>query len=83
MSFYKYSILTLFLLVAGFLLVPFSASCSATTPRQAEKDVLEVLRQMTKDGKLPSEDVVLKIESDFSQYKNRRVSETFASADSF
>ncbi|CAN5620025.1 transglycosylase SLT domain-containing protein [soil metagenome] len=59
------SILTLFLLVAGFLLVPLTTSCSAITPQQSEEKVLELLRQMTKDGKLPSEDVVLKIESTF------------------
>ncbi|MEP7039137.1 MAG: tetratricopeptide repeat protein, partial [Acidobacteriota bacterium] len=65
MPFYRYSILTLFLLVAGFLLVPFSASCSAITPQQSEEKMLEVLRQMTKDGKLPPEDVVAKIEATF------------------
>ena len=69
MPFYKYSILTLVLLVAGFLLVPFSASCSAITPQQSEEKMLEVLRQMTKDGKLPSEDVVLKIEATFPNSK--------------
>ncbi len=31
--------------------------------------MLEVLRQMTKDGKLPSEDVVLKIEATFPNSK--------------
>ncbi|MGI8642257.1 MAG: transglycosylase SLT domain-containing protein [Pyrinomonadaceae bacterium] len=65
MPFHKHSILTLFLLVAGFLLVPLTTSCSASTPQQSEEKVLELLRQMTKDGKLPSENVVLKIESTF------------------
>ncbi|CAN5655637.1 hypothetical protein BH18ACI1_BH18ACI1_03870 [soil metagenome] len=65
MPFHKNSILTLFLLVAGFLLVPLTTSCSAITPQQSEEKVLELLRQMTKDGKLPSENVVLKIESTF------------------
>ncbi|CAN5289910.1 hypothetical protein BH20ACI1_BH20ACI1_24540 [soil metagenome] len=65
MPFHKNSILTLFILVAGFLLVPFTSSCSAITPQQSEEKMLEVLRQMTKDGKLPSEDVVLKIEATF------------------
>ncbi len=65
MPFYKYSILTLFILITGFLLVPFAASCAAITPQQSEEKVLEVLRQMTRDGKLPPEDVVLKIEATF------------------
>ena len=69
MPFYKNSILTIFILVAGFLLVPFSASCSAITPQQSEEKMLEVLRQMTRDGKLPSEDVVLKIEATFPNSK--------------
>ncbi|MEO8072376.1 MAG: transglycosylase SLT domain-containing protein [Acidobacteriota bacterium] len=65
MLFYKNSILTIFILVAGFLLVPLTTSCSAITPQQSEEKMLEVLRQMTKDGKLPPEDVVLKIEATF------------------
>ena len=69
MPFHKNSILTLFILVAGFLLVPLTTSCSAITPQQSEEKMLEVLRQMTKDGKLPSEDVVLKIEATFPNTK--------------
>ncbi len=69
MPFYKYSILTLFLLVTGFLLIPLSSSCSALTPQQSEEKMLEVLRQMTRDGKLPSEDVVLKIEATYPKSK--------------
>ena len=65
MLFHKNSILTLFLLIAGFLLVPLTTSCSAITPQQSEEKMLEVLRQMTKDGKLPPEDVVAKIEATF------------------
>ncbi len=69
MSFHKNSVLTLFFLIAGFLLVPLTTSCSAITPKQAEKDILEVLRQMTRDGKLPNEDVVLKIEATYPNSK--------------
>ena len=65
MPLYKNSILTLFLFAAGFLLVPLTASCSVITPQQSEEKVLEILRQMTKDGKLPPEDVVAKIEATF------------------
>lgn len=52
---------TLFLLAFG------SLSCSATTANASEDDALKTLRQMTKDGKLPPESVVLQIENRFAK----------------
>ncbi len=65
MHFHKISVFSLFLIVAVFLLVPFTQSCSAVTPQQSEEKALEILRQMTRDGKLPPENVVLQIEQTF------------------
>jgi soluble lytic murein transglycosylase len=48
-----------------FVFVLFNIACSAQTEQQS----LESLRQLTKDGKLPSEDVVAGIESRFAGKK--------------
>ncbi|MCA1623350.1 MAG: hypothetical protein LC778_06030 [Acidobacteria bacterium] len=60
---------TNFLLVVGFLLASLTLSCSAQTPQQVEEKALQTLRQLTKDGKLPSEAVVLQLEATFPKGK--------------
>src|SRR4051812_2335960 len=49
----------------AFLLFPIllTVGCSA---QQSEEQALQTLRQMTRDGKLPPEDVVANIESRFA-----------------
>ncbi len=47
----------------------FGLSCSAFEPPQSEEQALQSLRQMMKDGKLPSESFVQQIESRFSNTK--------------
>ncbi len=72
MLFYKnlrFSFITNFLIVLSFVLVPFSTSCSAFVRQMSEDDALKALRQLTKDGKLPPENVVLEIENRFSKTK--------------
>ena len=75
MSFYKnlrfgsVSLLTILLLVAGFLLVPLTTSCSAFVPQMSEEQAAETLRILTRDGKLPSETAVLQIENRFSKMR--------------
>ncbi len=51
----------------ALVLVSLSLSCSATTATASEEDALKTLRQMTKDGKLPPESVVLQIENRFAK----------------
>ncbi len=73
MSFYKnsrvgsVSLLTILLLVAGFLLVPLTTSCSAFVTQMSEEQAAETLRILTRDGKLPPEAAVLQIENRFSK----------------
>ena len=72
MLFYKnlrFSFITTFLIVLSFVLVPFSTSCSALVRQMSEDDALKTLRQLTKDGKLPPENIVLEIENRFSKTK--------------
>ena len=75
MSFYKnlrfgsVSLLTILLLVAGFLLVPLTTSCSAFVSQMSEEQAAETLRILTRDGKLPSEAAVLQIENRFSKMR--------------
>jgi soluble lytic murein transglycosylase len=72
MSFYKnlrigsISLLTILLLVAGFLLVPLTTSCSALVTQMSDEQAAETLRILTRDGKLPSEAAVSQIENRFS-----------------
>ena len=61
------SLLTISLLAIGFLLVPFTTSCSAVITQMTEEQAAQVLRLLTKDGKLPSENAVLDIENRFSK----------------
>ena len=61
------SLLTIFLLATAFLLVPFTASCSALVTQMSEEQAAQTLRTLTKDGKLPSEAAVLEIENRFSK----------------
>ena len=51
------------------LLAIFSLSCSAFEPQQSEEQALQTLRQMMKDGKLPSESFVQQLESRFPNSK--------------
>jgi outer membrane protein assembly factor BamD (BamD/ComL family) len=75
MMFYKntrfdsISLLTIFLLTIGFLLVPFTTSCSAGVTQMSEEQAAQVLRVLTKEGKLPSENAVLDIENRFAKTK--------------
>lgn len=68
MQYLKISIFSLFLFTAGFLLVPLTSSCSAIAPvaSMTEDDALKSLREMTKDGKLPPEPMVLQIENRYA-----------------
>ena len=52
---------------AAFLTVFFSLSCSAVPAQQSEDEALKMLRQITKDGKLPSESLVVQIENRFAK----------------
>ncbi len=61
------SFLTFFLSVAGFLLVSFTTSCSAFVTQMSEEQVIQSLKIMTADGKLPSETTVLQIENRFAK----------------
>ncbi|HLM60024.1 MAG TPA: transglycosylase SLT domain-containing protein [Pyrinomonadaceae bacterium] len=75
MMFYKntrfdsISLLTIFLLTIGFLLAPFTTSCSAGVTQMSEEQATQVLRVLTKEGKLPSENAVLDIENRFAKTK--------------
>lgn len=66
-SFGPISLLTLFLLATGFLLVPFTQSCSAVVSQMSEEQAAQLLRTFTKDGKLPPENLVQDIETRFSK----------------
>lgn len=61
------SLLTIFLAAAGFLLAPLTASCSAVVTQMSEEQAAQVLRVLTKDGKLPAENVVLDVENRFAK----------------
>src|SRR6476620_9585676 len=57
-------------IVAGASLPPFmTASCLTRQQSPAEIRALENLRAMTRNGVLPAEDVVARIESDFPRSK--------------
>jgi soluble lytic murein transglycosylase len=56
-----------FLIVSGFLLLLFTASCSAQQPLTGEDQALQSLRQMTKGNKLPPEAMVQQIETRYSR----------------
>ena len=62
-------ILTLALLSAGFFIVPQMASCSPVISQMSEEQAAQLLRTLTKDGKLPPEGAVLDIENRFAKTK--------------
>jgi soluble lytic murein transglycosylase len=61
-----HSFFTIFIFACGLLLIPLTASCSAVVREMTETDALEIIRQLTKDGKLPPESSVLEIENRFA-----------------
>ncbi len=63
------SLLTVFLLAVGFLLAPLTTSCSAVVSKMSEEQAVQILRVLTKDGKLPPENAVLDIENKFAKTK--------------
>jgi hypothetical protein len=67
------SVLTIFFLTAGFLLVPLTTSCSASVSQMTEEQAAESLRLLTRDGKLPPEATVLQIENRFSKHAPARL----------
>ena len=67
--FHPASFLTFFLFAAALVLVPLTASCSAVVREMSSDDALKVLRDLTKNGKLPPEAVVLSIENRYPNTK--------------
>jgi len=63
-SFLSFSIFALALLT-----VPLTTSCSALVTPMSDDDALKTLRELTKDGKLPSEGIVADIENRFAKTK--------------
>ncbi len=61
--------LTTLLVAAAFFFVPLMSSCSAIVSQMSEEQAAQVLRALTKDGKLPPENAVLDIENRFSKTK--------------
>ena len=57
------------LMFAAFLFVPLMTSCSALVTQMSEEQAAQILRSLTKDGKLPPENVVLDIENRFAKTK--------------
>ena len=60
------SLTTFFLFSAALLLAPLTASCSSFISELTPADALKVLRDLTKNGKLPPESVVLEIENRYA-----------------
>ncbi|MEZ5428372.1 MAG: transglycosylase SLT domain-containing protein [Pyrinomonadaceae bacterium] len=69
LRFKSFSHFSILILLTGLLLISLNLSCSAFRPQQTEEEALKSLRRMTKDGKLPAEEVVLQIENRFSKTK--------------
>jgi len=65
--FQSISLLTILLLTVGFLLAPLTTSCSSLVTQMSEEQATQLLRVLTKDGKLPPENAVLDIENRFSK----------------
>jgi soluble lytic murein transglycosylase len=63
------SLLTFFLLATGLLLVPLTTSCTAAVSPMSEEQAAQILRALTKDGKLPAENAVIDIENRFANTK--------------
>ncbi|CAN5660252.1 hypothetical protein BH20ACI4_BH20ACI4_13860 [soil metagenome] len=64
-----HSILTLLFFSAALALVPFTSSCSAAVTELSEDDALKILRDLTKNGKLPAESIVADIERRYGNTK--------------
>ncbi|HQU81828.1 MAG TPA: transglycosylase SLT domain-containing protein [Pyrinomonadaceae bacterium] len=64
------SLLTISFFAFAFLLIPLSSSCSAFVRPMNDDDALKTLRDLTKNGKLPPENVVLEIENRFAKTKS-------------
>ncbi len=64
-----HTLLTNLFFAAALLLIPLTASCSAVVTKLSEDDALKVLRDLTKDGKLPAESVVADIEKRYANTK--------------
>lgn len=72
MSKYRFdlqSFLTISFFALAFLLIPLTSSCSALVRPMTEDDALKTLRDLTKNDKLPPENVVLEIENRFGKTK--------------
>lgn len=65
--FNRRSFITSLVFACGLLLLPLTASCSAFVRQMTEDDAFKVIRQMTKDGKLPPESAVLDLENRFAK----------------
>ncbi len=65
--FHSFSILTVFLFASALLFVPFTSSCSAFVSQMSEEQAAKILRDLTKDGKLPNETLVLDIENRYAK----------------
>ena len=61
--------LTTFVLFAAFFVAPLMLSCSALVSQMSEEQAAQLLRTLTKDGKLPPESAVLDIENRFTRTK--------------
>ncbi len=64
-----YSVVTVLVFTAGMMVIPFTSSCSAVVREMSDDDALKILRDLTKNGKLPSESVVLEIENRYANVK--------------
>lgn len=64
------SFFSLIIFALALLIVPFTTSCSAIVTPMSDDDVLKTLRDLTKDGKLPSEGIVTDIENRFAGRKS-------------
>lgn len=60
-------ILTVSLAAAAFFFVPMLSSCAPLVSQMSDEQAAQVLRVLTKDGKLPSENAVLEIENRFAK----------------
>jgi len=67
LRFQSFSILTILVFAAALLLVPFTTSCSALVSQMSEEQAAQILRNLTKDGKLPAESIVLDIENRYAK----------------
>ena len=64
-----YSFLFITISVFALLTVPLTTSCSALVTPATDDDALKMLRELTKNGKLPPESVVAEIENRFPKTK--------------